>query len=176
MGNHWFSLFLILSGENYATATMSLQILSVAFLFAILGGILSSCVNLPLKRKKINLVATLISAAENIFLNLLLIATFKQNGAAFTTFLAEFTVCLILLFSLRDHYEFFDFKSMYLNIAKCVVSSLSIIIMWYLFKRVLLLSGILFLCLMVYVFQQFPILPLIYYSETSGSISYTNLR
>lgn len=119
----------LISGNDYEEATLSLQILSLAFFFAIMGGVFANCVNLPLKREKVNLIATTISAIENIGLNFFLIPLFKQNGAALTTLIAEFTVSIILLYSVRDHFELFDFKEIGINLLKSIVASLLIIVL-----------------------------------------------
>lgn len=87
----------ILSGSEYAEASSSLQILSIGLGFAIVGGFVTTCVNIPNGREKTNMIAAFASAITNISLNLFIIPLFKQNGAAFTTVLAELLVCLICI-------------------------------------------------------------------------------
>lgn len=53
---------------------------------------------MPAKKEKIILIATCVSAAVNIGMNLYLIPIWKENAAAFTTFVAEFImffVCVV---------------------------------------------------------------------------------
>ena len=138
-----------LSDTTYEPSSVALRILALAFFFAILGGVLASCVNLPLKREKNNLLATVISAMLNIILNLFLIPKYKQNGAAFTTFLAELSVSLILLYGLRDHYDLFNFKEMKVNITKCLISSSPMFLTDYISRYLLHLKGIKYLSIMV---------------------------
>lgn len=139
----------LISGSNYEEATLSLQILSAAFFFAIMGGVFANCVNLPLKREKVNLIATTISAIENIGLNFWLIPLFKQNGAALTTLVAEFTVSVVLLYSVRDHFELFNFKEIGVNLLKSITASLLIFVLDILLKYFLGLTGIKYLLLEV---------------------------
>lgn len=142
-------VILVISGRDYLPATLSLQILSAAFFFAIMGGLLANCINLPLKREKMNLIATSISAVVNIGFNVVLIPKFYQNAAAFTTFLSEFTVSMILLYSVRDHYDFFDFKSIGINIVKSLISAVPMIVLAYIYSKVLNLNDLAYLALEV---------------------------
>lgn len=108
--------------------TCSLKILASTILLAVLGGMIAYCINLPFKREKINLIATSISAIENILLNMWFIPKFGINGAAFTTFLSEFTVLLIEIVSIKSYYKLFYKKVIIVNTIKCIISSISIII------------------------------------------------
>lgn len=89
---------LVISGEAYMSAQSSLRILCIALLFCIYGWFFSQCILMPAKKEKIILIATCVSATVNIGLNFLLIPIWKENAAAFTTFVAEFImffVCVI---------------------------------------------------------------------------------
>ena len=136
----------LISGENYIFASSALRILAFAFFFAILGGILASCVNLPLRREKFNLVATSISALLNILLNLWLIPIFKHNAAAFTTLLSEVTVSMILLFTARRYYYLFNFHDMGRNACKSVLAVMPMMGFGYVFSHLLHLRGFGYLC------------------------------
>ena len=50
---------------------------------------------LPTKHEKIILIATIISAIENIVLNFIFINLWKENAAAFSTLVAELTMMII---------------------------------------------------------------------------------
>lgn len=54
-----------------------------------------------MKQETIVLKGTIMSALLNIVLNFALIGTFKQNGAAFTTLLAELLMCVYQYFYVR---------------------------------------------------------------------------
>ncbi|MBE6051517.1 MAG: flippase [Clostridium sp.] len=101
-------LILLLSGEKYIEATMSLRILSVALFFAVVGGIIVNCVNTPLGREKSSLRATVIAAIINIVLNIIFIPIFYQNGAAFTTVVSELLVCIICIYDNKEIGKFID--------------------------------------------------------------------
>lgn len=82
----------IISGPEYLAASGSMRLLSLA-----LGASLFACLYalgclIPNRQEKPFLIATLVSSAANIALNFLLIPLFHQNGAAFTTLLAELIV------------------------------------------------------------------------------------
>lgn len=88
-------IILILSGEEYVSATMSLQILSFALLFSIISWYYTSCVLIPFRKEKIVLAATTCSAIVNVVLNLILVPKFNINASAFTTLLAELISAII---------------------------------------------------------------------------------
>lgn len=138
-------VILIISGKSYLDASYSLQILSVALFFAMLGGVFSNCVNLPLRREKNNLIATSIGAIINIGLNIVLIPIFHQNAAAFTTLISEFLVFIILLYCTRDHFDFFYKHDILLNLINSFVSVIPIIFLFYIFHYVIIVNDILYL-------------------------------
>lgn len=86
---------LIVSGPLYLGAMTPLRILSVSIFFSIFASFFSNSVLLPQRKEKIVLVATTVSAAVNVLLNLFMIPIFHETGAAITTLLAEITVVLI---------------------------------------------------------------------------------
>lgn len=90
-------IILILSGQDYISASITLKILSIALLFAIYGGLINNCINIPLGNEKVIVKATSFSAMINLVLNFFMIPMFKQNGAAITTVLSELIVCVYCL-------------------------------------------------------------------------------
>lgn len=86
---------LVISGEAYISAQSSLRILCIALLFCIYGWFFSQCVLMPAQKEKKILTATCVSAAVNIGLNFCLIPIWKENAAAFTTFVAEFIMFFV---------------------------------------------------------------------------------
>lgn len=91
---------LIISGPNYLRSINSLQILCFAYIFSILAWILSDCVLIPAKREKYVLRSMSVSALLNIVINLLLIPSWNENAAAFSTVLAE-----MCMFVINYHYS-----------------------------------------------------------------------
>lgn len=83
------NIVILLFGEEYSGAIVSLKILSVALLFCMLGWFYTSCVLIPNKQEKKVLCATIIAATSNVVLNLLLIPRWQHNAAALTTVIAE---------------------------------------------------------------------------------------
>lgn len=86
---------LFISGESYLDAVQPLQILSLALLVCLFGWLYNSCVLLPCRREKQLFWVTLVSGLLNVVLNILLIPSFRENAAAFTTLLAE--LCSMVL-------------------------------------------------------------------------------
>ena len=88
-------IILLIGGNEFITGAKSLEILSIALIFAILGGVLSQCMNISLGKEKINAFATIVSAIFNILLNIPFITHMQENGAAITTAISEAIVLFI---------------------------------------------------------------------------------
>lgn len=84
------NIVLLFSGSAFADAASSLQILSLGLIFATVACFYINVVMIPYRMETKVLIATITSALENIVLNFVLIPTWGQNAAAFTTFLSEF--------------------------------------------------------------------------------------
>lgn len=104
------NIVVIISGEAYAAAAPTMQILSVALIFAVLSGVLVTCLNVTLNREKISLKGTIYSALINIVLNLFFIPMMQHNGAAITTVIAEFFVAIYCVLTFRGIQEYIDVK------------------------------------------------------------------
>ena len=114
-------IILIMGGAEYSDATLTLQILSVSLIGAIFGGLITYALNIPLRREKYNVIATVASACINIGLNLFMIPLFKQNGAAITTAISEFFVFFFCFFTLKDRNNYIDFKFWRKNLFQALV-------------------------------------------------------
>ncbi len=86
---------LIISGSKYLRSVNSLQILCFAYIFSILAWILSDCVLIPARREKYVLRSMSTSAVLNIIINLILIPSWNEYAAAFSTVLAE--MCMFII-------------------------------------------------------------------------------
>lgn len=126
-------IILVLAGSEYIQATLSLRILAVAIFFAVLGGALANCVNFPNKRESKNLVGTSLSAIINLLLNMVAIPIVGINGAALTTLVAELLVFLYLLFSIKEFWSYFDWRTIGINIVKSIIATIP----FYLFRYLL---------------------------------------
>ncbi|WP_195953766.1 flippase [Clostridium saudiense] len=94
------NIIAIIAGEGYYESATALSILGFSMFFAVLSSFVTYAILLPLQKEKIQLLVTIISAIINILLNFILIPIFAQNGAAFTTLVAEllmFTLSVIIL-------------------------------------------------------------------------------
>lgn len=142
----------IIAGKSFEIASQPLKILSLAFLFAVLGGALAYCVYVPLKMEKNILYATLIAAIENVILNVVLIPSYGISGTAIATLLAEFTVFVILSISiLKQNKEIFDMRNIIINLVKTGIGVLLIIITKY-FIGILLLDNWIIEMFLFYIF------------------------
>lgn len=119
----------IMGGDEYAESVVSLQILGVSLIGAIFGGLLTYCLNIPLRREKINFNATILSALINIGLNFIFISIYKQNGAAITTVISEFSVAGYCLFKARSIISiYFSFQTYKKNLVHAVMGAILVVI------------------------------------------------
>lgn len=139
----------LLAGEEYMAASGSLKILSIAILFAVLGGALANCVNLPHKREKKNLIGTTFSAMLNLCLNFVAIPLIGINGAAVTTLLAEFFICMYLCLTMKDIWHCFDWNEILKNAIKCFIAIVPFFIFRYMLLYAICVDGYLYLFLFV---------------------------
>lgn len=137
---------LIVGGNEYVGATVSLHILSIAIFFSLIATYFSTGILLPLGKEKILLSATIVSAVVNIVLNFLMIPQMSEIGAAITTLVSEILVMVIE----------FPYAKRYLNINKKTI-----------FNALVSVSWIVFCCLFLRKFQ----LSLIVYTILAISIS-----
>ncbi len=87
-------IIMIAGGDGYMGGHISLMILSFSLVFALLASVCTNCILIIQKKEKRVLTSTIISAAVNVFLNLILIPLIGIIGAAITTVIAE---CLNML-------------------------------------------------------------------------------
>lgn len=98
-------IILVISGKEYLDATISLQILTIALFFSIFSWFYTSCILIPYRDENKVLGATITAAIVNISLNFILIPLWQQNGAAFTTVIAELISMLICLKCGKEHFK-----------------------------------------------------------------------
>ncbi|MCI8518354.1 MAG: flippase [Hungatella sp.] len=117
-------IILFISGKAYEEAGTSMIILSVSLFFALFSTMHSSCILIPHRREKTTLNGAMIGAIENLILNFFFIPVWKENGAAFTTLIAEITVFLIYHKVTKKYYTHINGIKTFVQ---CVVGSLGII-------------------------------------------------
>lgn len=125
-------IIMFMGGDEYIEAIMSLRILGISLIGAIFAGLLTYCLNIPLGKEKINFHATIISACINVGLNVFLIKIFKQNGAAVTTVISEFSVFLYcLLKSKKELKLYMDVKVVCINIVQSLAGVVCVLLTSY---------------------------------------------
>ncbi len=85
----------LISGSSYLEAHVSLMILAFALFFCLGVYFWGQAILVVLNKENILFTATVISALLNIILNMIMIPVWKQNAAAFTTLMSEFSAFLI---------------------------------------------------------------------------------
>lgn len=127
-------IIMIISGNSYMEANISLRILSIALLFSIFASFATAAILLPMKKEKYILIATIVGAVVNVLLNLLLIPLFQQNGAAITTAVAEFLVMLISLYHAR---KYIKLNNVVKNVATSIAGCIAIIFVSFVLKMLI---------------------------------------
>lgn len=110
----------ILGGEEYISGAAALQILAGALLFSVLACLYANAVLVPLKREKYFMIASIVSAVENVIMNILLIYPLGMEGAAITTLLSEITVLGICVSKAKDIEIKVDLKNVMQVLVACV--------------------------------------------------------
>lgn len=122
-------VILIIASKKYLPSVNSLRIISWAIIFSVFAWIFSYCVLIPVKREKLVLRNTIITAVENIILNFILIPFMSCDGTALSTVIAEFTVMIMHGYSCRDIIKPVIFKKSTLkNLFDSIIGCVGIII------------------------------------------------
>lgn len=95
-------IIMLLAGSGYEPAIPVMQIISFAVFFNGIATILSTQILVPLERESVALVATIIGALVDFFMNLFLIPLYGASGAAFSTVLTEVVVGAIEAIAARQ--------------------------------------------------------------------------
>ena len=91
------------------------------------------CVLIPNRRERTFFIATIVSAAVNIVLNLIFIPIYMQNAAAFTTVVAECVAMLICIYGSRKYIKYeFDKR----NIASIIIGCIWVLFVCTLWKYI----------------------------------------
>jgi len=139
------NIILLLFGEEYAEAGNSLRILAIGIIFAIYGGIVSTVYNVTKGLEKNSLIATILAAAINISLNVVLIPTFKEVGAAVTTVIAELVTFLYCFLRDEEIRKTIDWKELKSNFLHAVIGCIEICVIVLLFKKYIN-SNLIYVC------------------------------
>lgn len=138
----------IMGGEGYLEATLALQILAGSLLFAVFGGLITACLNITIGKEFNNLIASVCAAILNVVLNLFFISKWGQNGAAFTTLLAEAFVFTYCFKKIENKEIYFDFRKLKIEFFHAALGSILMMInSWYI--HVHIINPVFSLCLSI---------------------------
>lgn len=126
----------VIGGEKFLVGAETLSILGVALIFAIVGGILTQCVNVSVGMEKETAKATVVSAIVNLVLNVPFILLFQQNGAAITTAISEFIVFAYCAYKSRAYLKLFLDKSIWKNLRHSLLGTVLVAAVGFLFSMV----------------------------------------
>ena len=88
----------IIGGKSFLDGVTALRILSISLGFSVIGIFYTNAMMLPMKREKQTTIIMIISAITNFILNFIFIPMAAQNGAAFTTVIAELIVMVCQIY------------------------------------------------------------------------------
>lgn len=113
-------LMIVLCGDKFAPAITTLQIFSPLVLFLGVSSLLGTRILYAQNKENIVIKSTCIGAGLNFLLNMLLIPIYSQNGAAFASVVAEFSVTAsMVIFS----WKYCAFTKLYKNVLASVLFS-----------------------------------------------------
>lgn len=121
-------IILVFSGEEYVRASQSLQILSLALVFATLVTFYVYVILIPYKKEKIALISTVISALINVALNFIIIPYFGAIAAAVTTVISEFITTIISYYYAKRIVDINVKKSSIVGILNGIVTAIMCLI------------------------------------------------
>jgi O-antigen/teichoic acid export membrane protein len=113
-------IILLFAGKEYLEAITTLKILSLIILFIGFSNFIGIQILYPRGEEKKIFYSVLVGAITNFSLNLYLIPRYYQNGAAFATCVAEFTVVVIQIFL---GYKYLKFQKFNYNNFKFLIAS-----------------------------------------------------
>ena len=124
----------LVAGEGYLPGTSVVRILSFAMLFAVYACFYSYSILIPNRLEKRFLQATVVASLINIGLNFVFIPVWGMNGAAITTLIAEFVVCVISAYYSNKQISIsFDYR----NTFSIIVSGLSVILVCFIIDSII---------------------------------------
>lgn len=92
-----YPLIRVFVGVDYMEAGLTIRIMSPIILLIGLSNLIGIQVLMTHGKEKYTLISTIVGAVINIIMNIVLIPTLKQNGAAISTLIAEMSVTLVQL-------------------------------------------------------------------------------
>lgn len=109
------SVILLLSGESFAPAILTSQIVALNILMVGISGVMGLQVLYPMGRINIVILCTFIGAVVNVVLNVLLIPVYGHNGTAVAYMLAEVAVTVSMFIVGRRYIPIQFFKKQHFH-------------------------------------------------------------
>lgn len=114
-------LMIVLCGDKFSPAIVTLQIFSPLVLFLGVSSLLGTRILYAQNKENIVIKSTCIGAGLNFILNMLLIPAYHQNGAAFASTIAEFSVTASMIFF---SWNFCAFTKLYKDVLLSIIFSI----------------------------------------------------
>lgn len=96
-------IIILFSGNEFKPAIECMRINIPVIMFVAIANITSLQILLPLRKEKLVMVTNIIAALINLILNFIFIPIYKQNGAAFSSCIAEMTVTILQIIFCRKY-------------------------------------------------------------------------
>lgn len=133
------NIILLFLGKNFVRSIVTLQILGPVILFVGLSNITNTQILIPIGKEKYITKSVFMAAILNFFTNLILVPILKENGAAISMLVAEFTVTVIQLYYSRNIIKGLIFnKENFKYVFASLIMSISLIITNILIKQMLI--------------------------------------
>ncbi|MDG2949977.1 oligosaccharide flippase family protein [Exercitatus varius] len=120
------NIVLFMGGKDYIEAIPVLQIFSISIIGAILGGLLTSALNVSLGKESISLKGAIYAVLLNITLNIILVPNFMHIGAAISITFTEFFIFFYNYFVVSECREYIDKNTVYRNFYQSVLGCIAI--------------------------------------------------
>lgn len=133
------TLIELFCGSSYTPAVSTLQILSPILLFIALSNVLGIQMLYPQGKENIVIRCTMVGALVNFTLNILLIPTLANDGAAIATCVAEFMVTFVMIITGRKYLPIDYSLKRYSNY---IVGGLLMLIVLLIIKHTILMSAV----------------------------------
>jgi hypothetical protein len=122
----------LFSGSNFEPAIKTLQIISPIIIALGISNLIGMQILYPLGKIKLVTISTCIGALVNFTLNLMLIPTLAQNGAAIATVVAEISVTVTQCIIAR---KYIPFNLINKGLLQCLIASLVMLIVCFFILR-----------------------------------------
>lgn len=123
-------------GNKYTDMIPIMFILTPLIIFIPVGGVFSNQLAIALGRDKDYALPVFIGAALSILANFIMIPKYGALGAAITSLIVEFTVCLLRVYAVRDYFE----KEFLTTFIKNIIAAIFVLILFGLIGKFNILS------------------------------------